>query len=111
MSMYKDYVENQSGNRFVFETDFGFITYNYQEYFLRIEEVYVKPEARRQGNASLFYEMMDELAKERELKTVQGTIIIGTNGSEESLLCFLKNGFKLQYTKGVMIFLIKELGE
>lgn len=110
-SMYKDYVENQLPNRFVHEDSDGFITYCIRANEFILEEIYVKPESRRKGIASKYYEMTYLMAKELGCDYLVGSIIIGTIGSEGSMACLLKNGFKLDYNLENVIYLKKEIGE
>lgn len=109
--MYKDYVENQLKNRFVYEDEFGFITYNFQDEICQLEEIFIKPEFRRQGKASEYYTMCEKIGRENGMKILKGSIVIGTLGAEESMMCLFKNKFYLAYTEGMMIYLFKEIGE
>lgn len=110
MSAYKDYIEEQLPNRFVFENDFGFITYNIEGDLCNLEEIYILPEHRRLGYASMFYEFMSTKALEYSCKYLVGYITIGTNNSENSMKCLFKNGFKLYDTQGLVIKLMKQIG-
>lgn len=109
--MYKQYVEEQLSNRFVYETEHGFLTYNKRDEILQLEEIYIKPESRRKGYASKFYKEAENIGLEMDCKELKGSIIIGTNNSEGSMICLLQNGFKLHYTDGIMIYLNKRIGE
>ena len=110
VSNYRKYVEEQLPNRFVYENEYGFLTYNINEEVCQLEEIYIKPEYRRQGKASEFYERMEELAIEKNCNTLLGSIIIGTNNAEGSMKCLFKNGFTLSHTKDIVIFLTKKIG-
>ena len=110
-SMYKEYIEEQLPNRFVYENEHGFLTYNKNDTVLRLEEIYIKPEYRRKGLATSFYNKMEEIGKELKCTELMGSIIIGTNNSEGSMMCLLKNKFKLYYTDGTMIYLHRTIGE
>jgi len=111
MSMYKDYVENQLPNRFVYEDVHGFLTYSIGPEICILEEIYVKPESRRKGIASTYYEMAYDIAKECGCSSLRGSIVIGTSGAEESMKCLFKNNYKLDYNDGIMIYLKREIGE
>lgn len=111
MSMYKDYVENQLPNRFVHETKEGFLTYHFNDKICRLEEIYIKPEERRKGIASLFYKKAEEFAQERNCDYLIGSIIPNTEGAEGSMMCLLKNGFKLDSMDQSMIYLSKSIGD
>ena len=111
MSMYKDYIEEQLPNRFVYETEHGFLTYNINDKECQLEEIYIKPKSRTLGLASSFYAMIGEVAREKGCTYLKGSIVIGTNNAEISMKCLLKNNFKLWYTDNIMIYLKKELGE
>lgn len=109
--MYKDYIEEQLPNRFVLETSKGFLTYHTNGEECRLEEIYIKPEFRKNGIASSMYKQMESIGKEHGCTYLKGSIIIGTNNAENSMSCLLKNKFELWYTEGAMIYLKKELGE
>lgn len=111
MSMYKKYVEEQLDNRFVHETDYGFMTYFKNGEVLQLEEIYIEPQLRRQGLASSFYDAAVKKGKELGCSQLKGSIIIGTNNAEASMNCLLKNKFKLHYNDGIMIYLKREIGE
>lgn len=111
MSMYKEYIENQLPNRFVHETNKGFITYNVNGEECRLEEIYVKPEFRRQGVAKELRDFAAQDGKEKGAKYIKGSVIIGTNMAEESCIAMLKYGYKFWYTDGIMIYFRKEIGE
>ena len=110
-SMYKKYVEEQLPNRFVYENVYGFMTYNKIGDILQLEEIYIKPEHRRQGFASEFYSEAEKIGKELGCKELKGSIVIGTTGAEGSMKCLLVNEFKLHYTDGIFIYLNKKIGE
>ena len=109
--MYKAYVENQLPNRFVHEDKDGFLTYSIIGNMCILEEVYVKPESRRKGIASKYYDLAYKIALRMECDMLRGSIIIGTNGAEESMKCLFKNGYKLDFNNGNMIYLKKVIGE
>lgn len=109
-SMYKDYVEEQLPNRFVQEFPEGFVTYNIYGDVCQLEEIYIKPSERMKGLASKAYTAMGALALEHKCKYLKGSILIGTNNSENSMKCLFKNGFKLAYTEDNIIYLMKEIG-
>ncbi len=109
MSMYRQYIEEQLPNRFVYENKYGFITYNIEDDICNLEEIYIEQCYRRQGKASWFYTLMSSIGKEAGCKYLIGTITIGTNNSENSMKCLFKNGFQLYDTNGLMIKLIKQI--
>ena len=110
-SMYKSYIENQLPNRFVHETTKGFITYSINGKECQLEEIYVDPKFRRQGVAKELRDFAAQDGKERGCSYIKGSIIIGTNMSEESCMAMLKYGYKFWYTEGIMIYFKKEIGE
>jgi GNAT superfamily N-acetyltransferase len=111
MSMYKDYVETQLPNRFVYEDEKGFLTYRILDKTCVLEEIYVVPEWRRKGIATEYYKMMEDIAKENNCNCLRGFVGNGINGSEGSLKCLLKSGFEIHSTTGEVLILIKEIGE
>lgn len=113
MSMYKEYVENQLDNRFVHETNEGFITYNVKPEHkeCQLEEIYVKPEFRRTGVAKKLRDYAANHGKELGCEYIRGSIIIGTRMAEESCRAMLKYGYKFWYTDGIVIYFKKDIGE
>jgi GNAT superfamily N-acetyltransferase len=109
--MYKDYVENQLPNRFVHETEKGFITYHINGIECQLEEIYVKPEFRRKGVAVELRDFAANDGKEKGCEYIKGSVVVGTNMAEESCMAMLKYGYKFWYTDGIIIYFKKELGE
>ena len=85
------------------------MTYNIIGTVCQLEEIYVIPEYRRQGKASLLYCLMGDIARDKECTHLKGQIIIGTNNAEGSMKCLFENGFKLSGTEGIVIYLLKQL--
>ena len=110
-SMYRKYVEEQLPNRFVYESLYGFMTYNHTDNFLQLEEIYIEPANRRQGFATELYDKAVEIGKEKGCEFLKGSVIIGTNNAEGSLACLLRNKFNLYYTDGIMIYLKRDIEE
>lgn len=108
-SMYKQYIENQLPNRFVYETEKGFITYNINKEECQLEEIFVRPEFRRQGVAIELRDYAASHGKDLGCKYIKGSIVIGTNMAEESCMAMLKYGYKFWYTDNIMIYFIKEI--
>ena len=108
-SMYKKYVENQLPNRFVHETNKGFITYNINGKECQLEEIYVKPEFRRQGIAKELRDFASRDAKKRDCEYIRGSLIIGSGMIEESGMAMLKYNYKFWYTDGIIIYFKKDL--
>ncbi|WP_367576059.1 GNAT family N-acetyltransferase [Nocardia mangyaensis] len=69
------------------------MTYNCVDHICQLEEIYIRPEFRRQGKASYYYKMMEGIAKEHNCDCLLGSIVIGTNNAEESMQCLFTSSF------------------
>lgn len=106
--MYFDYIRERLGKESIV-IDKGFAIYYDTPEGLYLEEIYVKPEARRDGVAEAILRRLEFIAKERNFKYLFGSVEINSNNPEYSLTGMLKNGFKLHGNEGSMIYLKKEI--
>lgn len=93
------------------QVDGAFITYKLLPEYCYIEDFYVVPELRGSG---LIYELaskVEQIAKEAGYKKMLGSVVIGTNGAEISLIGCLKHDYKLLKLEGNTIWLVKHLKE
>ncbi len=111
MSLYAEYMKERSGIGCL-ETEEGFATFTYpNENIVYVIDVYVKPELRRQGIASLLVDRICDLAKETGRKQLLLTVDLNTKGSQESLKVCMAYGAKLSHGDKEKMFLYKDLGE
>lgn len=110
MSHYADYMTETFGKR-VIEDKHGFALYwqipNTEICY--IEDIYVAPDARKDG-AHLFYEKyIINWAKEQGCKHMYGSVNMKTSVPELNMSRLLKAGYKLAYVEGNLIYFSKEL--
>lgn len=112
MSLYGDYIKERK-NYEIIEDDRGFITFGHFEIegrpALYIEELYVKPEFRKQNVASEYAMHVERMAKELGIGRVIGSVSPTCNGAHESLLVLLAYGFKLLSCTEDLIYFVKEV--
>lgn len=108
MSLFAEYVKEREGKDIV-ESDKGFATYFYLGDGCYIQDIYVKPEYRKSGEASNFANIISEVAKSKGYKKLYGTVCPQAKGSTESLKVLLAYGFQLDSCTHNLIALVKEL--
>lgn len=74
-----------------------------------IRDVYVDPDHRFSGEASIIADEITKIAKARGCKFLTGSIVPSMNGATGSLLGLIKYGFKLNWAKDDYICLVKEI--
>lgn len=107
-SMYADYTK-EIHDREVFETDSGFVVYEFKDETCYIADIFIKKECRRSGIASDLARHVETLAKEKGAKTLLGSIIPTTNGATESMRAMLAYGFRIQSAHENFIWLKKAI--
>jgi len=108
MELYKNYLLERENTHLYYDED-SFITYEFIDNYCYIKEVYVAPEKRRAGKAIELGKMVQDLAREKGMHYVMGSVCLSTNGWEKSLQGMYKDGYLLKETDGDMIYLIKDL--
>lgn len=107
-SLYSSYIYEREGKEIV-ESEKGFATYNYINNGCYIQDIYVKPEFRKEGIASKMADQIAEIAKSKGYKKLFGSVCPSANGSTESLKVLLAYGFKLSESSNNFIILEKDL--
>lgn len=106
--MYGEYILEREGKN-ILESDKGFATYFYLGDKCYIENIYVKQEFRKDGEASRLANEISNIAKEKGCTKLIGTVCPSVNGSTESLKVLLAYGFKLDSATTNFIALFKEI--
>lgn len=111
MSLFGEYVKERS-NKSIIEDEYGFATYYaaFNNEYMYIEDLYVKPAFRKENRASIYADEIAEIARKKGIKKLLGSIDINTNNSTASMKVLLAYGFKLLDIKGQLIYLEKEIG-
>ncbi len=108
MSLFSEYIKERGGKEIV-ESDKGFATYYYVNDGCYIEDIYVKEEFRKSGEASRLANEISEIAKSKGYKMLYGTVCPSANGSTSSLKVLLAYGFSLDSSMNNLIVMKKEL--
>lgn len=108
MSLYGKYVKELLG-RHIVETGWGFATYSFHNDGCYIEEIYVDPDTRRNGDASRMANEISSIAREKGCKFLYGSVRPASNGSTISMEVLLAYGFKLDSSTDNFILMKKEL--
>lgn len=108
MSLFGDYIKEKDG-KCIYETNLGFITYEFLGEACYIEHIYVVPSARRDGIGSEMADHVSILAKSKGCKFLTGTVRPSAIGSTDSTLALIEYGFKLMQSQNDAIYFAKEL--
>lgn len=111
MSLFGKYIKERS-NKSIIEDEHGFATYftAYNNEYMYIEDLYVLPEFRKKDKASAYADKIAEIAREKGIKKLLGSVDITLESSTTSMKVLFGYGFKLLDIKGQLIYLEKEIG-
>lgn len=107
-SLYAQYIEER-GRQHIYETEYGFATYEYSQDLVYIVDIFVIPEARKQGKALSLALKVAEEAKEKGCKAVLGSVDPRAKNSTESLKAILALGMVPLRCEGELVYFIREL--
>ena len=109
MSLYSSYLKERTEDNII-ETNAGFITYRYinpsQVY---VVDIYVLPEFRNKGIASLLADQVAEEAKAKGCSEMLGTVVPSCKGSTQSIQVLLAYGMKLDSCTNNLIVCKKDI--
>ncbi len=113
MSLYADYLAERQGKS-VLEREDGFAVFYDFDWAGRravyIEEIYVAPHARQSGTASLMADEIAELALERDVTLMVGSVEPTGRNATTSLRVLLSYGFTLDsVSPSGLIMFVKHL--
>jgi len=108
MSLWKDYLLEQR-NEHVLETEDGFVTYKFFPTECYIVDIYVKPDKRQKGIAGKMADKVADIARERNVKYLTGSVATNMPTAHTSMLVLLGYGMKLLRSEGNMVYFVKEL--
>ena len=108
MSLYRDYfLEARKGE--LIETEDAFVSYLIEKQTCYIEDIYVRPMARRKHEAFRLGEQMKVIAKEKGCTELMTTVNLNILDPSTSLRGILKFGFKVVSANNQIILLKMEL--
>lgn len=108
MSLYADYIKERQDFECL-ENEYSFITYKKIDDFMFIEDLYIKPEARRKGEGFELGKKVEDIAKKLGCKALVTTVDTSTNNWEASLQGIFKFGFNLVNEDKTCLYFNKEL--
>lgn len=109
MSLFGNYIK-QRENKDIIESDKGFATYSIVKDGIYIEDIYIENDHRHQGEAARMADQIADIAREKGLTKLFGSISPSANGSTDSLKVLLAYGFKLNSSTNNFIWLEKVVG-
>lgn len=95
MSLFAEYI-NETQGREIIEADFGFATYVINGPQVYIEDIYVRPEYRKQNFATRLADKVKEKAKAQGCTHMLGTVNCTFKDPTTSLKALLGYGFKIE---------------
>lgn len=108
MSLFSDY-KLEREDKHVLELEHGFAVYSFGDDFCYLEDIYVRPEIRRSGLGSKMADQISNLARERGLKRLFGSVSTSGKNAHENLLALLAYGFRLHKSTQDLIYFVKDL--
>lgn len=105
-SLFALYLKERT-NKEIIETEKGFATYYYLPDGCYIEDIFVKKEFRRSGEASKMTDQIAKIAKEKGFNKLYGTVVPTAKGSNDSLKALQAYGFEIYNSDQTFIWLKK----
>lgn len=115
MSLYGEYLLERLGKEII-ERDDGFATFvrlttPEGESAVYIEDIFVRPEARKKGVATDLADGICQWAATCGCTVVFGSVNAKANGATQSLKVLIAYGMQLSHVIGDMIYFRKEIGD
>ena len=107
--MYFDYIKERRPDCRVLKHDFGFAIYSFTNDAVYIEEIYVKPDFRKENIASQLSETIQQEALGLGYKKLLGSVSASAEGSTDSIRVLLSHGMSLLSSQDDLIWFSKEL--
>lgn len=108
MSLWAEYSKERL-NQHTIEWENAFISYTIEGQICVIQELYVRPSARKLGVGSKLARLVEDEAKRQGCTNVWLQVDVLANGSTEALAASIAYGFKLLTLEGSRIILTKQL--
>lgn len=109
MSLYGEYIAEREGKH-ILEDERGFITYIFlPDGVCFINDMYIKPEYRRNGVGTVFFNALCEISREFGCNKIMATVCPQTNNATDSLKAILAVGFELKASTNTLIYLERGL--
>lgn len=108
MSKYLDYLKERLNVESI-ETEEGFVTYSFSEDLVYIQDIYVVPHLRKSNIAKTLADKVVEIAKERGITKVLGSVALNTSSRDDSIKVLHAYGMKISHYDNHIIYFIKEV--
>tara|TARA_R110002126_G_scaffold172712_5_gene321512 strand:- start:515 stop:838 length:324 start_codon:yes stop_codon:yes gene_type:complete len=107
--MYFDYLAERRPECKILKNDFGFAIYSYADDAVYIEEIYVRPDFRKEDIASQLSETIQKEAKDLGCGRLLGSVSASAEGSTDSIRVLLSHGMSLLSSQDDLIWFVKDL--
>lgn len=108
MSLYSEYIQERE-DKLIVENDKGFATYIFTNGGVYIQDLYVRPQYRKEHVATQLANEIVKIAKESGYTRLYGSVAPSTKNSTDSIKVLLSYGFKLDSAGPNAIFMVKEI--
>jgi ribosomal protein S18 acetylase RimI-like enzyme len=108
MSNYSKYLAEKTDCNII-EDERGFATYRFTSDSVYIVDIYVSPDFRHHDIASQMADKIGEIAKEKGIRKMLGSVNINTKDPTSSLKVLLAYGFKVNSSTTNFLLLEKDL--
>jgi ribosomal protein S18 acetylase RimI-like enzyme len=108
MSLYSEYISELRDLQII-EKDYGYITYNFQQDAVYIEELFIRKDFRHSGLGQELGSTVEQIAREKGMKKLLCTVIPTNKNSTYAIASYIKWGFKLDSSTNNFILLTKDI--
>ncbi len=108
MDKYAAYIKERSGG-LLYEDKFGFFTYRIEDENFIVDEIFVVPRFRNNGQGKTYSNKIEEFAKDAGCKHVVCTVCIRSKNYMDSFKFIEKMGYRVLKNEYTLIYLVKEL--
>ncbi len=108
LNLYKNYIKERFGHELI-STDKGFVTYELGNDYCYILDVYVLPEFRKSHVAIELGDKVVDLAKEKGITKIIGSVSLLANGRDISIKGLYAWGMRISHYEKDTIYFVKEV--
>src|SRR5438105_356331 len=95
MTLYGNYIKERL-NHHIIETDKAFATYSFESEGVYVHDIYTHSDYRHEHLATKLADQIAEIAKQKGIHKMFGSVVPSANHSTESLKVLLAYGFRLR---------------
>ncbi len=108
MTLFAEYIKELAGKEII-ESEKGFATYYFFKDYCYIEDIYVRPDFRKDHVAASMADDIAVIAKSQGYSKLAGSIKPSNKNSTASMKVLLAYGFKIDSCVNDAIALVKEI--